>query len=135
MRKFVNWFFGIPNLLKNPPFGFGYQYTRSIHSPWNTLKNSVGCFVRVFDQITIALVVLKILGYFSGGWGMAFMPSIAVAVLRLVANFLDAEQDRLLQETSEERRKRSWERWEAAHPKDLEDAELKSDDEEDGDIW
>lgn len=132
MKKFANWFFGVPELVEDAAYGnFGYSYRvrRKTTSPCDILRSFVERLVRVFDPVTVALVVLKILGYFSGGWVIVFIPSIMVAVLGLIDGFLDRKQSRLLDQAAEAQRKKDQELWEKERQLANEEEE-----EEDGDI-
>ena len=129
MKHFENWFFGVQSHVNDRnPQPFAYRYTGHLLTPWNLLRDFVERLTRVLDLMTIVLVILKILGYFDGGWVLVFMPSIVMAVLYIVRELVNARQSVLINKATNELRKKEMEQWEKDHS-----GWMKEMEEEDGD--
>jgi len=103
MKKLVNKFFGIGIEVRHGYSGAPYSYYgRKPGFGWCTLCRFIRGLCRMSDAITIALMVLKLIGSIESSWFVVFLPIIISAVFdtieTIVDNWVNSVNDRLREE-------------------------------------
>lgn len=92
MKKLVNKFFGIDEHGINGTPGISYRYNpRRIECGWDIVCQIVHNFSILSTEITIVLMVLKLIGSIQIGWAIVFLPVVIRAVLDVVESMVNSK--------------------------------------------